>query len=308
MMNNNAERSTQASDSDDGGPPGFSDVPTPRPAYRERESSTRIKPRAYDGSGPWKEYAHYFERLGKLNGWRDDDKMELLWIHLEGTALNYVENIPEGSVTTYEELCGTLESRFGERNMAEIFKAELRRRARRPGESLPELGQDIRRLITNAYPRIRQEGLEELAVEKFREAILDPAVRLAVFQSKPQTLDEAVRAAVEAESWHISEGQHQREQVRAAGETPRTTMRTTHEPHSTHHVPRPTYHDVALEQLTAGLEQLAKTVERIQENSQKRRRPEGNARCYNCQQEGHFARNCPAKRKSHKSENEEGSH
>ncbi len=152
--------------------------------------------------------------------------------------------------------------------------------------------------MTADHERLLEEGLQELAVERFREAILDSSVRLAIFQSKPQTLDDAVRAAVDAESWHISEGQHQREQVCAAGEPSRTTMHATHKKRTMHHAPRTTYHDSTMEQLTAGLEQLAKTVERIQENSQRRRRPEGNVRCYNCQQEGHIARNCPAKRKS----------
>ena len=276
-------RNTQNTEED--GPPGFSDVHTPMLACSP-ESSTRIKPRTYDGSGPWKEYVHYFERLGRLNQWRTADKLELLWIHLEGTALSYVENLPEGSITTYDELCGTLESRFGEQHLAELFKAELRARCRRPGESLPELGQDIRRLVMNAYPRIKQEGLEELAVERFRQAIRDSSVRLAVFQSKPKTLDEVVRAAVDAESWCISEGQHTREQVRAAGEAPGITM----------------------EQLAARLQQLSETMEKMEENRRGGRRSYNNVLCYNCQKEGHIARNCPTKKAAKGSGNDEGLH
>ena len=47
--------------------------------------------------------------------------------------------------------------------------------------------------------------MDELAIEKFREALPDHEQRVAVYQSKARTLDQAVKAAIDMESWQISE-------------------------------------------------------------------------------------------------------
>ena len=106
---------------------------------------------------------------------------------------------------TYTALCQALEERFGDSQRAEVFKSGLRSRKRKDGESLPALAQEISHLVRRAYPGIGQQGMEELAVEKFREALPDHEQRMSVFRSKAKTIDQAVRAALDTESWQISE-------------------------------------------------------------------------------------------------------
>lgn len=74
---------------------------------------------------------------------------------------------------SYRELCRALEERFGDEDLAEFFKAELRNRKRQRGESIQALAQDIHRLVQRSYPEIGRLRLEELSVERFREALPD---------------------------------------------------------------------------------------------------------------------------------------
>jgi hypothetical protein len=46
----------------------------------------------------------------------------------------------------------TLEERFAPPNQTELYRVPLTERRQKPTESLPELGQAIRRLVNLAYP------------------------------------------------------------------------------------------------------------------------------------------------------------
>ena len=166
---------------------------------------TRVKPRTYDGTTTWREYYSHFQRVSRINGWTEGQKLDLLWVNLTGEALSYTENLTPEQTATYDGLCQVLDGRFGDKHLAEVFKSELRSRRRRNGESLPALAQDISKLVQRAYPDIGRPGVEELAIEKFREALPDHGQRVAVYQSKAKTLDQAVKAAIDMESWQISE-------------------------------------------------------------------------------------------------------
>ena len=82
-----------------------------------------------------------------MNGWSAEQKLDYLWIHLAGEALNYVENLNSEYTVSYSALCQALDNRFGDNQSAELFKSLLRSRSRKPGESLQELAQDITHLV-----------------------------------------------------------------------------------------------------------------------------------------------------------------
>ena len=235
---------------------------------------TRINLGKYNGSGRWEDFLCQFRRASKVNRWTEDDRIELLCLHLEGTALEFVNGLPVGRVQRFEDLVEALEGRFGTERMATVFKCELRQRKRKRGESLPDLGQELRRLYRLAYPRATQEEQEEQLVDRFIEALGDRQQRLEVRRGRPQTLEEAIHVAMDAEAWEMEEEDGKRARavsVDASKGDPMVNLLTN---------------------LTGMVEDLSRKLSANgrADAGKARREP---VKCYQCGKEGHYKSQCP---------------
>lgn len=72
---------------------------------------------------------------------------------------------------------------------------------------MPELGERIRRLTHLAYPSAPCEVTEMIAKDQFVAALTDFDMRLRIQQSRPKSLNEAIRLAVEIEAFCRAERQ-----------------------------------------------------------------------------------------------------
>ena len=81
---------------------------------------------------------------------------------------------------------------------------QLRSRARRREESLPELAEDVERLCRLAYPEAAPAVLELLAKDQFIDALADEEMRLRIRQNRPETLRGALVAALQLESYQLA--------------------------------------------------------------------------------------------------------
>jgi hypothetical protein len=167
-----------------------------KPSYR---------PDRFDGSTPWREYIAHFESCSKINGWDDVTKCNYLAVGLRGQAQQILSDLGGVTHTNYANLVKLLEGRYGPGDRAEVHLAELRNRQRKTDESLQELGQSMRRLTGMAYPEINRENQDRLARIHFVDAIQDKEIRMNLFQARPASLDEAIRVALEVESYLESE-------------------------------------------------------------------------------------------------------
>ena len=235
----------------------------------------RVKARLYGGETSWQQFRNHFERVCGLNGWCSQ-RLNYLWVNLTATALAYAESLPAGTVRTYEDLCQALEQRFGDSQRAEVYKSELRARQRTEGESLPALGQEIRQLMTHAYPGIGLQGLEELCIEKFREALTDSEQRMSVHRSHARTLEAAIKAAMDMESWQISERRGKPQRVRTV-----------------------TTESVVPEGLTDRITKIERILEELRTSSKGTTDNVSTKSiiCFYCRKPGHIARECYKKAK-----------
>jgi len=94
-----------------------------------------------------------------------------------------------------------LRNRFGNVGQAERFRAELRVRRRQPGETLQQLYQDIRRLVSLAYPGPTSGVFNIVARDSFLDALDDDAFRIRILEKEPVTLDAALQIAVKLEAY-----------------------------------------------------------------------------------------------------------
>ena len=75
------------------------------------------------------------------------------------------------------------------------FIINLRRQ--NASETLPELGQAIRRLVNKTYPKAPAEVRETLSTEHFLDALVNSEMRIRIKQSRPANVNQAICLAVE---------------------------------------------------------------------------------------------------------------
>lgn len=110
-------------------------------------------------------------------------------------------NLAETLQMNFRALSKALEERFSPANQTELYRAQLRERRQKDSETIPQLGQDVRRLTRLAYPTAPADVCETLAKEYFIDALKSADMRLRVKQSRPQDLNDAIRHAVELDAF-----------------------------------------------------------------------------------------------------------
>jgi hypothetical protein len=126
---------------------------------------------------------------------------------MRGSACQYLGTLTDEVKNDFMRLTMSLTRRFNPENQSELYRVQLRNRVRLPDETLPELSQEIRRLVQLAYPAAPNQLIEMLAKDHFVDAVNDGEIRWRIFQSKVQDLDQATAAAVEIETYKKPESQ-----------------------------------------------------------------------------------------------------
>ena len=156
------------------------------------KSKSIIKPATYDGNSPWLDYKSHFDVCAKINDWTDTEKGLYPAVSLRGQAQGVLGNLPLNARQDFDELVRSLEERFSPSNQTELYRKQLRERRQKAAESLPELGQDVRRLTNLAYPMAPNDVREILAKEQFIDGLASADMRLRVKQAGPLNLNDAV--------------------------------------------------------------------------------------------------------------------
>jgi len=92
---------------------------------------------------------------------------------LRGLAQGVLGDFSDDTKERYKKLLGSLEERFAPPNQTDLYRTQLRERRKQASETLPELGQAIRRLANLAYPTASSELKETLAKDQFIDALMD---------------------------------------------------------------------------------------------------------------------------------------
>ena len=176
----------------------------PSPAMGSSVSSQaamRRKPKKaayYSGKNSWKDYHAQFELVAILNGWNEETKALGLATNLRGSARSILADLDPDQRYHYESLVSALSARFEPDYQADMYLAQIRNRTKQKSESLPELGQAIKRLARYALSSAPSSVRQWLAMTQFTEALNNESLEYAVKHARPKTVDEAVKVAMEA--------------------------------------------------------------------------------------------------------------
>ena len=152
------------------------------------KEAMRRKPKkaAYcNGKNSGKDYHAQFELVAILNGWNEQTKALELATNLRGSARSILADLDPDQRYHYESLVSALSARFEPDYQADMYLAQIRNRTRQKSESLPELGQAIKRLARYALPSAPSSVRHWLLLTQFTEALNNESLEYAVKQARP---------------------------------------------------------------------------------------------------------------------------
>ena len=110
---------------------------------------------------------------------------------LTGDACSLFIELDYEGKRDYNTLVEKLAGRFGSDERSEIFRTQLKSRAKNKGETIPELAQAIKKLVRQAYPGVGKDVIEILSIDHFIDALSDSDICLRVRKFCPKTLADA---------------------------------------------------------------------------------------------------------------------
>ena len=138
-----------------------------------------------------------FAIVAQRNHWGDGEKADYLMCSQTGEASNILKNLPENP--SYEDVVACLHQHYGSVDQVEAYRAQLKNRRHRPGESLQDLMKDIRRIFLSAYPGPTNYMSEIALKDAFITALVDRDLMIKTMEWEPKTLDEAYKVAEQME-------------------------------------------------------------------------------------------------------------
>ena len=101
----------------------------------------------------------------------------------------------------FSESMITLNKRFNPDSKRELYVAELHSRKRRKDEDWASFGDALKVLADKAYGDLEDKARERLALNQFLTEIGNPQVAFGVKQKGPKTVEDAVIATIELETY-----------------------------------------------------------------------------------------------------------
>ena len=264
-----------------------------------------VLPEVYKGDSSWMDWAEHFESVAAVNGWKDEEKLLWLRVRLVGRAATAFKRVPEGARASYARCLEALKERFDPSSKRELYLAELMGRKKLRSEDWATFAEDLKQLVERAYPDLQEDAREQLALTHYLGQLEPQQLAFSVKQKRPKTVDEAVSATLEMESYLLPKGS--RVAQVAEGYMPIEPVSLVHAQNDAvmtllqQVVDRMDQLEAKVASLTQSQQEVGKV--RGEKPNTSNSPPRGPIVCHRCKKEGHLARGCVAPRPQQRQSN-----
>ncbi|CAC5398864.1 unnamed protein product [Mytilus coruscus] len=225
----------------------------------------------FTGKEKWKVWFNRFEDVANLYNWSKKEKLAELLPRLQGIAGDFVYDQLSSEVTrSYRKLVKELKNRFGEIDTTKIYISKFNNRRQYNEESVQDFAAELKMLYDKGYPHRDKRTRQADLLKTFLLGLQDENVRMHVeLNREPDSIEEAVYFTI-----------HYQETCRYPDED---------------------------QYFTKGFNNRSrKPVRQIQQQNNNVPQNMDLKRCFNCDQVGHFYRQCPMPRKFRNFPNQNG--
>jgi hypothetical protein len=131
----------------------------------------------------------------------DESAKKWIQARLTGRADTVFWRLPEADWATFAKIIAGLTKRFEPECRKELYIAEFQGRMKRRSEDWAAYAEDLRMPVEKAYPALQTEAQELLALNHFLAQIENGQLAFGVRQKATTTLDAAVAATLELETY-----------------------------------------------------------------------------------------------------------
>ena len=157
-----------------------------------------------EGSTSWEDWINHFESAAAVNKWEDADKLLWLRARMTSRAQKAYKNLPDAARGSYDACKTALQERFEPASKKDLYRTEFYARKKGKAEDWASLAEDIKTLANRAFSNLEEAAREHLALTHYLEQLDNPQVAFSVKQKRPKSVDEAVTATLEMESYMLN--------------------------------------------------------------------------------------------------------
>jgi hypothetical protein len=163
-----------------------------------------ILPDTFSGEmgSKWDTWIVHFNNCAEVNQWDDAAKLMFLKVRLIGRAQTAFQQLSDVNQASFDAAVNALLKRFEPESKREVYLAEFYARQRKPTESWADFGEDLRELARKAYPDLAVDATEQLALTQLLANIGEPQILFAVKQKSPRSLEDAITATIQLETFY----------------------------------------------------------------------------------------------------------